>query len=639
MRVGAAALLACAATAGVAGSTDAQSPRPKHELTSVDVDAWLDGYLPYVLAQGDIAGAAVVVVKDGQVLTQRGYGYADLAARQRVDPATTLFRPGSISKLFTWTAVMQLVEQGKIDLDVDVNRYLDFTIPPYDGRPITMRNIMTHTPGFEPALKHLIIFEGPGVTVPSLGEALKQRLPKRIFAPGTTGAYSNYAVGLAGYIVERVSGMPFEDYIERKVFAPLGMTHATFRQPLPATLAPFMSKGYRLASADPEPYEFVTLPPAGSVAVSAADMAKFMIAHLDQGAGLMQPATAQLMHDPAHVAVPGVDRMALGFYEQRVNGLGAIAHGGDAINFHSDLWLLPAHHVGLFMSMNSAGTGRATHEIRLALFQQFGDRYFPEASAAPPIELSTAKDHAKMLAGSYIASGGSFTNFVDFANFIGQTKIDLDGDGRPLIPSWPNLAGAPRHWIEVAPFQWRDANGPERLAAQVVDGRVVRWGVDDDSPINVFDRAPWYRDTAWLKPLFLVALIVLALTALSWPVAAIARRRYGAANPLIGADLLSYRLIRAFSWLTLIVLAGWTSLLDLRTIVMAGIDGKVWLLELAGTLAGFGLGGVTIWNLSRAWSHRRGRVTTIWSAVQTLAALAMLYVMLTFHLISFGTQF
>ena len=639
MRLGTAVLLAFVTTAVMAGATNAAAPGPGHELTAGDVDAWLDGYMPYALAQGDIAGAVVVIVKDGQVLTQRGYGYADLAARQRVDPATTLFRPGSISKLFTWTAVMQLVEQGKIDLDVDVTRYLDFTIPPFDGKPITMRNIMTHTAGFEPALKHLIIFEGPGVTVPSLGEALKQRLPKRVFAPGTTGAYSNYAVGLAGYIVERVSGMPFEEYIERKVFAPLGMTHATFRQPLPALLAPFMSKGYAKASADPEPYEFVTLAPAGSVAVSAADMAKFMIAHLDQGAGLMQPATSQLMHDPAHVAVPGVDRMALGFYEQRVNGLGAIAHGGDAINFHSDLWLLPAHHVGLFMSMNSAGTGRATQEIRLALFQQFGERYFQEASAAPPIELSTAKEHAKMLVGSYISSIGSFTNMVDFANFIGQAEVSLDSDGRPLIPSSPDLAGAPRHWIEVAPFQWQDANGPERLAAQVKHGRVVRWGVDDDSPINVFDRAPWYRDAAWLKPAFLLALIIVALTALSWPAAAIARRRYGAPNPLIGADLLSYRLTRAFSWLTLIVLGGWMSLLNLRSIVMANIDGKVWLLELGATLAGFGLAAAAIWNLSRVWSHSRGRLGTIWSAAQALAALATLYVMLAFHLISFGTKF
>lgn len=613
----------------------AQTPR-SHELTAGDVDAWLDGFLPYALAQGDIAGAVVVVVKDGHVVTQRGYGYSDVAARTPVDPATTMFRPGSISKLFTWTAVMQLVEAGKIDLDADLNRYLDFKIPDLAGKPITMRNVMTHTPGFEPTLKHLIVFQE---LVTPLGDAIKQRLPKRVFAPGTTGAYSNYAVGLAGYIVERVSGMAFEEYVERHIIAPLGMTHSTFRQPLPATLAPFMSKGYPLASADSEPYEIVTLPPAGAAAVSGADMAKFMLAHLEQGAGLMQPATAQLMHDPAHVAVPGTDRMALGFYEQRLNGVGAIGHAGDAINFHSDLWLFPAQHVGWFISMNSAGTGRATRDIRLALFRQFGERYFPDASGAPPVELSTAREHARMLSGSYIASNGSLSNFIDVANFIGQAKIGVDDEGRPLIPILPDLAGAPRHWIEVAPFQWQDANGPERLAAQVEDGRVVRWGVDDDSPINVFDRAPWYRDAAWLQPVSLIALIVVAITALSWPVAAVARRRYGAANPRAGADLMSYRLLGALSWLTCVVLGGWLSVLDLRTIVMGNIDGMVWLLEVAGALAGFGLLGVASWNLWRAGVGRRGRVNTTWSAIQALAAAAVLWVMVAFHLISFGANF
>jgi hypothetical protein len=244
-----------------------------------------------------------------------------------------------------------------------------------------------------------------------------------------------------------------------------------------------------------------------------------------------------------------------------------------------------------------------------------------------------------MLAGSYIASNGSFSNFVDFANFIGQTRISLDNDGRPLIPSLPNFAGAPRHWIEVAPFQWQDANGPERLAARVQDGSAVRWGVDDDSPTDVFDRAPWYRDAAWLKPLGVMALLVVALTALSWPAAVISRRRYRAANSLIGADLMGYRLIRGFSWLILIVLGGWMSLLELRTIVMDNIDGKVWLLEIAGTLGSFSLLAVAIWNLARVWSHPRGRVVTIWSAVQALAALTVLHVMLAFHLISFGTKF
>ena len=244
-----------------------------------------------------------------------------------------------------------------------------------------------------------------------------------------------------------------------------------------------------------------------------------------------------------------------------------------------------------------------------------------------------------MLTGSYIASGGSFSNFVDVGNFIGQTKIGLDNDGRPFIPSLPSLAGAPRRWIEVAPFQWRDAQGPERLAALVENGRVVRWGIDDDAPTDVYNRAPWYRDAAWLKPLCLIALIVVALTALSWPAAALARRPYGAANPLSGADLLSYRLLRGFSWLTLIALAGWLSLLELRTIVMDNIDGRVWLLEIAGTLGGFGLLAAALWNLWRVGSRPRGPVAAIWSGVQALAAAAVLDVMLTFHLISFGTNF
>jgi CubicO group peptidase (beta-lactamase class C family) len=146
-------------------------PAARHELTQTDADAWLDGFMPGSLARGDIAGAVVVIVKDGEVLTQRGFGYADIAARKDVDPANTLFRVGSTSKLFTWTAVMQLVEQGKIDLDTDVNRYLDFKIPLYRGKPITMRQIMTHTAGFEDAFKGGYYFQREGGSSGRRGQA------------------------------------------------------------------------------------------------------------------------------------------------------------------------------------------------------------------------------------------------------------------------------------------------------------------------------------------------------------------------------------------------------------------------------------------------------------------------------------
>jgi CubicO group peptidase (beta-lactamase class C family) len=307
-------------------ATDASAPQAPPPatapLTTADVEAWLDGFVPYALQTADIAGAVVVVVKDGQVLAQKGYGYSDVAARKPVDPNVTLFRPGSISKLFTWTSVMQLVEQGKLDLDTDVNQYLDFKIPERDGGPVTLRHIMTHTAGFEEQLKELMGVEGE--INPSLSEHLRDWVPTRIFAAGTTPAYSNYATALAGYIVERTAGVPFDDYIEEHIFKPLGMQNASFRQPLPERLKPQMSQGYERASQEAQPFEIVGVAPAGSLSASGADMAKFMIAHLQNGAfgsaRILQENTAQQMHSTALTLLPRVHRMLLGFYEQNYNG-------------------------------------------------------------------------------------------------------------------------------------------------------------------------------------------------------------------------------------------------------------------------------------------------------------------------------
>ncbi|HEY2464744.1 MAG TPA: serine hydrolase domain-containing protein [Steroidobacteraceae bacterium] len=628
-----AAILLIAASIGPAALGNPVTPEVPPQLTQSDADAWLDGFMPYTLQSNDIAGAAVIIVKDGQVLTQRGFGYADIAARKRVDPAATMFRAGSISKLFTWTAVMQLVEQHKVDLDADVNQYLDFKIPPYDGKPITMRNLMTHRPGFEEAFKGGIRFSG---AVPPLEQVLKEMLPARVYAPGSTPAYSNYGAGLASYIVQRVSGIPFEEYVERNIFVPLNMTHSTFRQPLPASLAPFMSQGYPKASVEPKPYELISIPGAGSVAVSAADMAKFMIAHLNQGAGLLKPETAQLMHEPTLEIVPGTDRMALGFYELQANGLSAIAHGGDLNYFHSDMWIYPSKNVGLFISMNSAGLNGATEAIRIALFEQFADRYFPAANSAAPVELPTAKEHARMLAGSYINSRGAFTDFADVLNFIGQAKITLDADGRPAVPSI--LGGPPIKWIEIAPFVWQAANGHAHLGAMVENGRVVRWSMNPVSPFMVWMRAPWYRNAAWLMPAFLAALALVALTALSWPVGAISRRRFGAAMPLNGPDLKSYRWVRGFSWLVLMALGGW-ALLFVSLESAANLDAPLWILQIAGTAAFIGLCVTAVWNLLRVWQGNRSWFAKLWSVLLVLAALVTLWVTFGFHLISFGVRY
>jgi len=161
-------------------------PEGAQPLTAENVNAWLDGFVPISIGKNDIPGAVVVVVKDGQILTSRGYGYSDVAKRKNVDPATTLFRPGSISKLFVWTAVMQLVEQGKLNLDEDINTYLDFKVPPRNGKPITLRNIMTHTSGFEEQVMDLIAIDQKKY-VP-YDQIIKRWVPKRVYDPGTTPA-------------------------------------------------------------------------------------------------------------------------------------------------------------------------------------------------------------------------------------------------------------------------------------------------------------------------------------------------------------------------------------------------------------------------------------------------------------------
>jgi CubicO group peptidase (beta-lactamase class C family) len=221
-------------------STTAEIPSGVHQLTAQDLEAFLDGIVPLQLERDDIAGATIAVVKDGKLLFAKGYGYADYKNKKPVSADETLFRPGSSGKLFTWTAVMQLVEQGKLDLDRDVNTYLDFKIPDAFGQAITLKNLLTHTPGFEEQIKDLF---SVGSESPNLGAYLKTHIPKRIYPPGTVPAYSNYGAALAGYIVERVSGHPFNEYIEENIFKPLGMTHSTIVQPLPATLSPYMSTG------------------------------------------------------------------------------------------------------------------------------------------------------------------------------------------------------------------------------------------------------------------------------------------------------------------------------------------------------------------------------------------------------------
>lgn len=619
----------------------AEIPAPDgvHAMTKTDVDAWLDGFMPYALESGGIVGAVVVVVKDGEILTSRGFGYADLETKTPVDPARTLFRPGSISKLFTWTAIMQLAEQGKIDLDADVNAYLDFEIPDTFDEPITVRHLLTHTPGFEEAVKRLIIKDADAFI--GLEEYVKSSLPTRVFPPGTTPAYSNYGTALAGYIVQRVSGVSFDEYIEQNIFAPTGMIHSTFRQPLPDEFAGGMSAGYRnVADGEGKHFELVTPAPAGSLSATGEDMGRFMIAHLNDGGPLLQPETAQLMQTSVDQHAPPLNAMALGFYEQDINGVRSVGHGGDTAFFHSDLRLFLDKDAGLFISMNSAGNGGlGTLLLRENLASNFAQRYFAEARSAAEQKLETARAHGEMVAGVYESSRASIGDFLALTRYLGQMKITLDEDGDLLTP----LGETVWRWREVEPFVWRKVGGHERLAVVMSDeGKVERVTFEPLSPIITYLPPPWHRSSVILNPLLMTGLAVLLLTVVLWPVRAIVRWRYGTRFALSGTQAMGYRLVRIGALAVLAYLGGWA--LTIMTIssnlsaLTPALDPQLRTLQIAQIVLYAALA-LAVWNAALVWGGRRSWFGKVWSALLPISVAVVIWFAAIAGLLSFNLNY
>jgi CubicO group peptidase (beta-lactamase class C family) len=623
-------------TAGAAAPPGAAT----HALDAADLSAWLDGRVPYALKAGDIAGLTLVVVKDGKVLLQKGYGYADVAAKVKMDPATTLVRPGSTSKPFTWTAVMQLVQQGKIDLDRNVNDYLDFKIDEQFGKPITMRHLMNHRAGFEEGLKDLLSYDP--ARSPTTERYLKDHPRPMLFAPGRVPGYSNYGVALAGYIVQRVSGEPFDVYVDRHIFQPLGMDHSTFAQPVPKHFPGFMSKGYRVASGPPSPFEMVITAPAGALTTTAADMGRFMLAHLQQGRldgqMMLDPATTALMHTPSVAADPGFGTIAHGFFHSTQNGRKLIGHGGDTIVYHTDMNLLPEEGVGIFFIYNSRGTQDAVYVARKELFDGFMDRYFPAPPAAPLPTLATAAPDAQRIAGRYEGSRRVEHGFLSVLYLLHQAVISANADG---TISTPGPFGGTATFREVGPQLWRKVDGEQMLALKEIDG--VKTVIDSDNPISVLQEASFARSAPLNLSLLMFSALVLLATLLAWPLGAMLRR----AERAVGGASPAHRRLRTIQRVAVAVaalyLAGWFMLIQPVLSSEVGvysyaIDWIVILLQGSGLLA-VAAAVAGVW---ASWRMLRGDVPAlarIWSVVVALALLGVVWLGIVGQLMSWNLNY
>ena len=341
-----------------------------------ELEIWLDDFMSEQMSKLHVPGVTFSLVQNGELFFAKGYGYANLEQQIPVSAERTLFRVGSISKLFTATAIMQLVEKGLVNLDDDVNKYLqDFQLKDNYPQPVTIANLLTHTAGFDDRLVGLFTLDANYLE--PLGEHLAAKMPARMMPPGEVMSYSNYGYALLGYIVELAAGMPFSQYVDENILQPLEMYHSSFARP--PHLAGDVSIGYQYKKKQQThqalPFQYVSIPPAGSLSATATDMAKFAIAHLQYGkyksSRILKETTARQMQQQQFAHDPRLPGIGWGFMESWRNEQPAVGHGGGLPGFISLLYLLPSHNLGFFVSDNGGGN------LAGKLLEEFCDRYFP----------------------------------------------------------------------------------------------------------------------------------------------------------------------------------------------------------------------------------------------------------------------
>ncbi len=484
---------------------------------TVALASWMDGVIDAHLRDKHMVGATVSIIKDGKILLAKGYGFSDNTRQKRVSADSTLFRIGSISKMFTWISVMQLVAQGKLDLNADVNTYLkDFQIPPTYPEPITLKHLMTHTPGFEDRV--IALFARDSTRLQPLGTLLAGDLPERVRPPGTYASYSNHGTGMAGYIVEQVSGMSFDDYVEKNILQPLGMTRTTFRQPLPANLKKIMSKGYRYSGGFyvEKPFEFVPLYPAGSVASSATDMVPFMRALLENGRPILDSATMILMKTPAHRHHPAVNPMRHGFIDMSRGGVEVIGHGGDTFWFHSMMALFPSQNAGLFISFNTDTGGGVSGTV----MEEFIDRYFKAATL--PEARKFGKEYLKKFTGKYRANRHSYSDFTEIISLFGDADVSLlDSTGIRV-----RAGEVVRDLVPIDSLTFREKNKTRIAAFGKNEKGEIAWMFQGSTPIVALYKVSGLRSTSLHLTLLIFAGLTMVLALVFWPFVAWSRIGY-----------------------------------------------------------------------------------------------------------------
>ncbi|MFQ5738913.1 MAG: serine hydrolase domain-containing protein [Acidobacteriota bacterium] len=525
------------------------------KIVAGELENFLDPIFATWMGKLHIPGAVFLLVQDGETVLSKGYGLADRESGTPVDPDKTVFRVGSISKLLTATAVLQLYEQGRLDLHEDVNHYLtQFKLAGNYREPVTLAHLLTHTAGFDERGIGALA-RSAGQVLP-LGQYLETDMPPRVMPPGEVISYSNHGMALAGYIVETVTGVPFTRYVRANILDPLGMDRTRFQlnEALAAHLA--AGYGYQKGAYWRVPYYYLNVEPAGSLLTTATDMARFMIAQLQDGrlgpARILQQRTAREMHRQHFTHHPGLPGFAYGFYQCFKNNKPAILHGGTLPGFASVLFLIPEENLGFFISYN-----RVDHRLNDHVMRSFLDHYYPVERHAP---LAAGLTGADRLVGSYRWNRFSRRTLQKVIQFNQEFRITSDGSTLTLhYPPQLTEVYGPTEWVQVEPLFFKRADG--------TDGEMA-FGEDDRGRIThlfiayrgffpmACERLAWYEDTHFQIVLLGIVLAALLSPWIVWPLRLRRRHRRGGQPP--GSRALRYArgLIGAVSLLNLLFLLG-----------------------------------------------------------------------------------
>jgi len=489
---------------------------------SLALEAFMDGVIQTHLTENNVAGASLAIVYNGRVILKKGYGFADIENQLPVSPDSTLFRIGSISKMFVWTSVMQLVAEGKLDLNKDVNTYLkDFQIPQTYEQPITLKHLMTHTPGFEDHVLNL--FAKDSTSLRPLSAILKDEMPARVRPPFEYASYSNHGTGIAAHIVEVVSGLSFYDYVKKKIIDPLKMSSTTFDQPLPNRVRNQMSSGYRVINhvLKKQEFEFVPLYPVGAVSATAENMTHLMKAFLEHGTyegfKMLDSATLEFMKSPAHRHHPQVNPMRYGFMDMSQNGETVIGHGGDTFWFHSIMALLPDHQTGFFLSFNTDQGGG----VYVKVFEEFMDRYFPEHDPLPQ-PMKVTKKWLTKFAGEYMGNRYPNNDITKISALFGRMRISVEDSTRLRV----STDQASTVYVPIDSTTFREEFKSDRFAFAKDSNGNIKYAFIGWLPILALEKVSGVDAASTHSIIFVIVLGVSILTVVYWPWAYFSRKNY-----------------------------------------------------------------------------------------------------------------